>query len=196
MRIRLATPEDGPRLAEIYRPAVEGSPNSVELVPPDGEEMARRVSSTLVRYPWLVAEVESVLGYAYAGPHRTRPGYAWSVEVSIYAAVEAHRRGVGRALYSTLFALLAVQGFQNAYAGVTGSNRPSHAFHLAMGFEVIGTYPRVSYKDGTWLDVVWYGRALGQHPPAPAAPRPLPELVGTPEYHQALAGVSLDPAGR
>jgi phosphinothricin acetyltransferase len=186
MRIRLATAEDGPRLADIYRPAVVGSTLSVEPVAPDGAEMGRRVQETTRHKPWLVAEADTVLGYAYAGPHRVRASYAWSVEVSIYTDLGAHRRGIGRALYASLFAILRLQGFQNAYAGITVPNPPSRAFHQAHGFQLLGTYPKVACKDGRWLDLEWFGLALGPHPARPDPPRPLPDLLGSDAYERAL----------
>lgn len=190
MRIRLATPADGPRCAEIYAPAVE-SLRSVELTPPGGAEMSRRIAETLPLKPWLVAEDGMILGFSYAGPHRVRPSYAWSVETTIYAAAEAHRRGVGRALYTSLFAILVLQGFQNALAGVTVPNPPSRNFHLAMGYEPIGIYRRVALKRGQWLDLEWFGRSLGSHPPDAPPPRLLPEIVNTPDFSRALsAGVA------
>jgi L-amino acid N-acyltransferase YncA len=192
MRIRLAVPSDGPRLATIYEPAVVGSTLSIELTAPDGAEMSRRVVETMAHRPWLVAEAESILGYAYASPHRVRLAYAWSVEVSIYTAPEAHRQGLGRALYTSIFAVLSLQGFQNAYAGVTVPNPVSSAFHEAMGFELIGTYRRVGFKLGHWLDTRWYGRSLGNHPLDPAPPRALPDVVGSPDFEDALqAGMTV-----
>jgi phosphinothricin acetyltransferase len=186
MLIRLALPSDGPRLAAIYQPAVVGSFLSIETTAPTGEEMTRRVVETTAVRPWLVAEDGLVLGYAYASPHRVRPAYGWSVEVSIYTAPEAHRRGLGRALYTSLFAVLRLQGYQNAYAGVTVPNPPGSAFHEAMGFELVGTYQRVGYKLGRWLDTRWYGISLGDHLPDPAPPRPLPAVIGTEEFNRAL----------
>jgi phosphinothricin acetyltransferase len=186
MLIRLALPTDGPRLAAIYEPAVVDSFLSIESTAPSGVEMSRRIMETTTHRPWLVAESDIVLGYAYASAHRVRPAYGWSVEVSIYTAPEAHRQGLGRALYTTLFAVLTLQGYQNAYAGVTVPNPASSAFHEAMGFQVIGTYPRVGYKLGRWVDVRWYGRSLGGHPADPAPPRALPDIIGAPEFEQAL----------
>lgn len=186
MRIRLATPTDGPRLAAIYAPAVVGSTLSVELTAPDAAEMTRRVADTLTHRPWLVAEADAVLGFAYASQHRVRPAYAWSVEVTIYTAPDAHRKGLGRALYTSLFAILGLQGFQNAYAGVTVPNQPSSKFHEAMGFELVGTYRRVAFKLGRWIDVGWYARSLGDHPVEPAPTRPLPDIMHSPEFERAL----------
>jgi L-amino acid N-acyltransferase YncA len=188
MRIRLAAPADGPRLAEIYRPAVVAQSTSFELEPPDGAEMGRRVAGIMTRTPWLVVErAGSVEGYAYAGPHRERAAYAWSVEVSAYIDAAAHRSGFGRALYTSLFALLRLQGFQNAYAGITLPNDASVRFHEAMGFVPVGTYHRVGYKHGQWRDVRWYEQALGTHDGEPGPPRSLQAIVAEPGFAGAVA---------
>ncbi len=169
--LRLATPADGPALADIYRPAVTDFATSFELDPPDGAEMARRVARILERTPWLVYERDGVvLGYAYAGPHRERPAYRWSVEVSAYVAESARRLGVARALYTALFALLAVQGFKNAYAGVTLPNEASLRLHAALGFTPVGIYHGVGYKHGAWHDVAWFERSLAPRDGGPEAP--------------------------
>jgi phosphinothricin acetyltransferase len=148
--------------------------------------MGRRVLETTAKFPWLVAETDTVLGYAYARAHRIVASYAWSVEVAIYIAPEAQRRGVARALYASLFAVLRLQGYQNAYAGITVPNAPSRALHEAIGFQLVGTYRRVACKNGRWLDLEWFALALGSHPPDPKHPKPLPEVVGTPEFERAL----------
>jgi len=159
--LRLADPADGERLAAIYAPAVTERATSSELTPPDAAEMARRVAALGARTPWLVAEEGGlVVGYAYASPHRDRPAYQWSVEVSAYVDSGVHRAGQGRALYSALFRILAAQGFVNAYAGITLPNPASVGFHQAMGFEEIGVYRGVGYKFGRWHDVVWMHRPL------------------------------------
>lgn len=186
-RIRLATPADGPRLAAIYAPSVVDSTISVELVAPDGAEMSRRIAETTTRLPWLVAEADQVLGYAYASPHRVRAAYAWSVEVSIYTASEAHRQGLGRALYTSLFTILTLQGYHNVFAGVTVPNPASGAFHESMGFRLVGIYPQVACKQGKWLDTRWFSRSLSDHPAEPSAPLPLPEAM-----HQAGFGSARD----
>jgi phosphinothricin acetyltransferase len=186
--IRLAIPADGGRLAEIYAPAVVGSGISFELEPPDGAEMARRVAYVTARTPWLVCEQRGVVtGYAYAGLHRDRPAYQWSVEVSAYVHPEHHHAGIARALYTSLFATLAVQGFHNAYAGVALPNAASIAFHLAMGFSPVGTYRQVGYKLGRWRDVSWFERTIAPHVADPRPPRLLPELRDDAAFVAALS---------
>jgi phosphinothricin acetyltransferase len=186
--IRLAALRDGPAVAAIYRPAVTDSATSFELEPPDGVEMGRRIARVGARTPWLVCEVAGeVVGYAYAGPHRERPAYQWSVEVSAYVRSDARRAGVARALYTSLFAALVVQGFRNAYAGVTLPNAASVGLHAAVGFSPVGVYRGVGYKCGAWHDVAWFERALAPRAADPPAPEPLPAVAGSAAFQQALA---------
>lgn len=186
-RIRLAAAADGAALAAIYAPAVDGRATSFELTAPDADEMARRVERLLARTPWLVLERDArVVGYAYASPHRDRPAYQWSVEVSAYVHADAHRGGVARALYTSLFAVLALQGFRNAYAGITLPNGASEGMHRAFGFTPVGVFRGVGYKLGAWHDVVWLERAVAPHDASPAPPVPLPALLGTPALAAAL----------
>ena len=187
MLIRLATPTDGGAMAEIYRPAVVDSVVSFELDPPDAAEMSRRITTVLEFTPWLVAEDDRrVLGYAYATRHRERPAYRWSVDVSVYVHRDAQRRGVGRALYTSLFAVLVAQGFRNAYAGITLPNPPSVGLHLSMGFTPVGRYRGVGYKNGAWHDTGWFERALAPRIMNPSPPRALPECTDEPALGAAL----------
>jgi len=186
-RIRLATPADGAALAAIYAPAVDGRATSFELTAPDADEMARRVERLTARTPWLVLERDArVLGYAYASPHRDRPAYQWSVEVSAYVHADAQRAGVGRALYTSLFAVLALQGFRNAYAGITLPNDASVGMHRALGFAPVGVFRGVGYKLGAWRDVAWLERAIAAHDLEPSPPTPLPELRDARALRSAL----------
>ena len=178
--LRLALPTDGERLAAIYAPAVADRTTSFELTPPDAAEMARRVSALTARTPWLVLEENGrVVGYAYASPHRDRPAYQWSVEVSAYVDAAAHRAGHGKTLYTALFDILTAQGFVNAYAGITLPNPASVGFHTAMGFEEIGIYRGIGYKFGRWHDVTWMHRLLAPRLPEMQSPRALAEVLAS-----------------
>ena len=175
--VRLADPtRDAAVVADIYRPAVEDGLASFEEVAPDAADMADRMRANLERLPWLVAEVAGgeVAGYAYAAPHHARPGYRWSVNVSVYVRDGFGGRGIGRHLYEVLFDLLGRQGIVNVYAGITQPNAASVALHRAMGMTVVATYPRVGFKHGAWHDVAWYWRRLRE----PEGPPPEPLAIG------------------
>ena len=188
--IRLARPSDAEAVAEIYRPAVVERATSFELEPPDAGEIEARIVSCLERMPWLVAEEDGrVLGYAYSGPHRTRAAYQWSVEVSAYVDETVQRRGVGRALYEALFRVLVLQGFRNAYAGITLPNVASEGFHRSLGFTRVGVFRAVGFKLGKWQDVGWLERPLvAGDDTMPVPPIPLATLAGSPLLLGAIAG--------
>ena len=172
-KLRLATGGDATRVSEIYRPVVESTPTSFEIEPPDQHEMERRVQDTLNNFPWLVLESQDgVVGYAYANRHRARAAYQWSVDTSVYVHSKFQRRGIGRALYTSLIPILAAQGYANAYAGITLPNAGSVGLHESVGFQAIGTYRKVGYKLGAWHDVGWW-----QLPLKPTVQRPSPPLT-------------------
>jgi phosphinothricin acetyltransferase len=185
--IRLASDADADGIAEIYRPVVESTTISFETDAPDREEMARRVHDTLKAYPWLVCEMEGRLaGYAYATRHRVRGAYRWSVDTSVYIDERYRRRGVGRGLYESLFAILATQGYFNAYAGIALPNPASVALHESMGFEPIGVYRGVGFKLGRWCDVGWWQRSLRDRQRSPRPPQDLATIAQQPDWEELV----------
>jgi L-amino acid N-acyltransferase YncA len=185
--IRLATERDAEQIAAIYAPNVTDTIISFELEPPSTDEMRRRIEGTLKRYPWLVYEHQGrVLGYAYAGAHGSRAAYQWSVDVSVYVHEDARRMGVGRALYASLFAVLELQGFYNAYAGASLPNPSSVGLHESVGFRPVGVYRGVGYKLGAWHDVVWWHLPLRERVADPDPPAALPSVVGSEGWDAAL----------
>ena len=197
--IRLATEDDAAAIADAYRPVVESTAISFETEPPNDFEMRRRIAETLPLFPWLVCEVDGpeerrrgvpgdrVVGYAYASRHRARAAYLWSADVSVYIAASHRRFGVGRGLYTSLFAILAAQGFFNAYAGVTLPNVASVGLHEAMGFTPIGVYRNVGYKLGAWHDVGWWQRPLRELRDAPEVPLDMATVRRRPDWDRLLA---------
>lgn len=158
---------------------------------PSVEEIERRIDGTVERYPWLVLEGEdAVAGYAYAGEHRSRDAYRWSVDSSVYVHEDHRRAGIARGLYTSLFEILRLQGFVNVYAGITLPNRVSVDFHRSMGFEPVGTYEDVGYKRGEWRDVQWWHRQLDEPRADPAPPTPLPDVRSRRTWDDALSAGS------
>jgi phosphinothricin acetyltransferase len=186
--IRLATEADSAAIAAIYTPFCESTPVSFEETAPTPAEMARRIRKILEQYPWLVLDDGGeVAGYAYASKHRERPAYRWAVDVSVYVDPGYRRRGVGRALYTTLLALLRLQGFFKAYAGVALPNPGSVGLHTAVGFEPVGIYRGVGFKHGAWHDVGWYQLALQPECLAPESPKQFAAVFGSLAWHESLA---------
>jgi len=118
---------------------------------------------------------------------RSRPAYQWTVEVSVYVHAAYRGKGMARALYTSLFECLRVQGYRTALAGIALPNSPSVALHERMGFRTVGVFHRVGYKLGTWHDVGWWELSLQELPSPPPQPRPLPEVVNTEAWRAAFA---------
>jgi L-amino acid N-acyltransferase YncA len=189
--IRLATLDDAGQIREIYAPFCDASPVSFETEAPTVDEMERRISRTLAFYPWLVCdEAGHILGYAYAARHRDRAAYRWSVDVSVYVREGRRGAGLGRSLYTSLFAILRLQGFTTALAGTTLPNPGSVGLHTAMGFGPVGVYRAIGFKCGRWHDVAWWQLALKEHegePPEPLELARVRELAGWAEAIGASA---------
>jgi L-amino acid N-acyltransferase YncA len=161
LRVRSATTADASACAAIYAPYVTDTPVTFETVPPGPEEMAERITAAVRNHAWVVLEDEGrVVGYAYAGPFKSRAAYRWSCEVSVYLEMGRRRTGAGRALYDALFGRLVERGFRTAVAGMTLPNDASVGLHTAMGFEPVGVYRRIGWKHGAWHDVAWTQLAL------------------------------------
>ena len=162
--VRSSHASDVARIAAIYRHHVLHGLASFEEVPPDAEELARRRAEALARgLPHVVAcDGDTVLGYAYAGPYRTRSAYRFTVEHSVYIAPEAIRRGVGRALLGAVIEACERAGCRQMIAVIGDSGHDaSIGLHRALGFEAAGMLRAVGFKFGRWVDSVLMQRALG-----------------------------------
>ena len=165
MILRDATPADLSEITRIYADSVTNGTASYELLAPNEEEMAVRMTLiTGQSYPYLaaVADDGSLLGYAYASAFRTRPAYRWLVEDSIYLSPEARGRGVGSALLQTLIGRCETLGFRQMVAVIGGAHPASIAVHEKAGFTSAGTITGSGHKLGRWLDTVFMQRPLGE----------------------------------
>jgi phosphinothricin acetyltransferase len=191
--IRLATTADASQVLAIYAPFCTATAVSFEETPPSEDEMRQRIITTLERFPWLVAEHEgAILGFVYARPYRERAAYRWTTESTAYIRDGYRGRGLGRALYTSLFAILKLQGLCTVIAGITLPNAASVGLHEALGFRPAGVTCAVGYKQGAWHDVGWWQLSLRDLPVLPVEPRSLPLVAGANGWEAALAaGLSL-----
>jgi len=162
--LREAREEDMAAVELIYGYHVRSGLASFEEEAPDLQELLRRRAEVLGRgLPYLVAEQEGrVLGFAYAGPYRTRSAYRYTVEDSVYVDQRALRRGIGRMLLAALIERCTELGYRQMVAVIGDSaNESSIAAHRAQGFVEAGRLAAVGYKLGQWVDSVIMQRPLG-----------------------------------
>ncbi|MDR2871441.1 MAG: GNAT family N-acetyltransferase [Xanthomonadaceae bacterium] len=162
--IRNAVLADVPAITALYADEVRNHIATYEHEVPDEAEMERRMHGIQTAgYPYLVAEADGLfLGYAYACAYRSRSGYRWTVEDTVYVAPEAQYRGIGKALLAKLIEICEERGFRQMVAVIgEPANSASIALHEQLGFRIIGIFPGLGHKHGRWLDTVQMQRALG-----------------------------------
>jgi L-amino acid N-acyltransferase YncA len=186
-KVRLATEADSASILEIYTPFISDTVITFEYKVPTVTEFGKRITDIQKKYPYIICEVNgSVVGYAYASQFNERAAYDWSVDFSIYIKPQYHRKNIGKALYFTLFELLKLQGYYNAYAGVTLPNIKSESLHQSFGFKPIGVYQNVGYKFGDWHDVKWFQLKIQDYSKSPTTPKIIDEINNTPEFNTII----------
>jgi phosphinothricin acetyltransferase len=161
--IRDAAEADFAVITAIYAWNVLNGTGTFALEPPSRDEMVMSFQNiAAMRLPYIVAvEGETILGYAYAAPFRTRPAYRYGVEDSIYLAPEAVGKGIGKALLLRLIEMCTRRGLYTMTAVIGDSgNAASIGVHRACGFTQTGVLPNAGFKFGRWLDVVFMTREL------------------------------------
>ena len=165
LSLRDATADDMAEIARIYAHYVKTTCFTFEEMPPSAEEMNARVRRVRESgLPWRVAQGETgaVIGYAYAAAFRARSAYRYTVENSVYVAVDQVRRGVGTALMRDLIRDCAARGYRQMMAVIGDrDNEGSLTLHTRLGFRMIGQERAVGLKFGRWVDVVQMQLALG-----------------------------------
>ncbi len=157
MLVRPSRDDDVVFIAPIYAESVRTGTASWEEDALTVEEFAARRRDILANgYPYFVAELDGLpVGYAYASSYRTRVGYRFTVENSVYVAPGVQGRGVGRALLNRLIDACREQGFHNMIAVIGDSdNAASIKLHKTCGFVTVGVFPALGFKFGRWLDSV------------------------------------------
>lgn len=163
MKLRFAVQEDIPSLLDIYRHYI---PTNItfEYVLPSQEEFSRRVSSFSAVYPYLVAEEQGkILGYAYAHRIAERAAFSWGAELSVYLSPDAAGHGLGKRMYQALIELLRLQGVRTVYGLVSSPNPASEALHRSLGFELMGVQHKAGYKNGQWIDLLWFEKNIASY---------------------------------
>ena len=164
VQVRASTPEDASAIAAIYAPHVLQGTASFEVEAPNAEEILQRRAAVLeLGLPYLVAEISGeVAGYAYAGRFRPRAAYRFTVENSVYVALQFQRHGVARLLMQQLIELCADAGMREMIAVIAdpSASTASVALHSSLGFDEVGVLRGVGEKFGRAIDVLMMQKSL------------------------------------
>ena len=169
--VRVAEKQDTSDIITIYTPYVLSHATTFETQVPTSEEMEKRVSLYLERYPWLVCSLDNrVIGYVYASAYKDREAYQWSCECSVYLLLEFQGKGIAKELYKVLFTILKEQGFRSILAGITLPNPSSVKLHEGFGFKYLAVYENIGYKLDSWQSVGWWRLQINEFCMKPAPP--------------------------
>lgn len=149
--VRPAQAADAASCAAIYSHYVLHTSCTFEDAPPAAEEFAARIDNAKV---FLCAEAAGeVCGYAYADVWRTRCGYRFVVETSVYVDAAKTGCGSGKLLMTALLAELAKTQTRSAVATISLPNPASIKLHEQLGFVQCGKLPAIGWKFDTSHDV-------------------------------------------
>jgi L-amino acid N-acyltransferase YncA len=162
LQLRDATLDDADAIVTIYNHFVDNTTVSFEEEPVSAPAMRQRIDDVQqAGLPWLVAELDGkLLGYAYATKWRVRPAYRFSVESSVYLAVDSAGKGLGAALYALLLERLRAAGVHVVIGGIALPNEASVALHEKMGYLKVAHFTEVGRKFDRWIDVGYWQRTL------------------------------------
>jgi phosphinothricin acetyltransferase len=103
--------------------------------------------------PVLVVDLDGhVAGFGYLSWYRSKIGYRFTREDTLYLVPTYQRRGIGARLLEALIEQAKSIGIHTLIAQIESSNEASIALHQNFGFELLGLERQVGYKFDRWLD--------------------------------------------
>jgi len=156
MHIRSAQIGDAERIAAIFNQEVEHGLSNYESRPHSTAERQIWIETLQSgNYPLCVADIdEKVVGFAALSPFHPSSGYRFTVTGSLYVDANVRGGGVGRALATELFASARERGYHSVLAGVNAKNPACIALLKSFGFEQVGLFHEIGWKQGEWQNDV------------------------------------------
>jgi phosphinothricin acetyltransferase len=165
MLIRHADPTDLADIVAIYNASIPDRMATADLVPVTvASRQAWFDEFSPGRRPlWVGCDpvTGAVLAWLSIRSFYGRPAYEATVEVGVYTAPAAQRRGCARELLAHAIASAPSLGIETLLAFVFGHNTPSLQLFEVADFQRWGTLPRVAKLDGVRRDLVILGRPIG-----------------------------------
>ena len=163
MQIRPATTEDSESLLQLRNHYVASSLAVFDEEPLTAETIVRWISSFSLSGPYrlLVAtDGEKIRGFASSQRYRDHPAFCKTVETSIYTAPGELGKGLGTALYESLFSSIAGEELHRAVVGIALPNDASVKLHRRFGFTEVGVFNEYALKRGQYISSIWLQRHL------------------------------------
>ena len=160
--IRLAEISDLPFILKITNHTILNSHAIYEEVIWD-EKKAKDWYDSKIRngFPVFVYELEGkILGFSAYSNFRSRMGYRFTVEHSVYVLYSENGKGVGSELLIHLMEHAKKEGFKQMIGVIDAANYRSIEFHKKHGFIEAGVLKKIGNRFGEWLSVAFLQKEL------------------------------------
>jgi L-amino acid N-acyltransferase YncA len=161
--LRDATAADLPHIVAIYNESIPGRFATADVDPVTVDE--RRAwferHSPGRRPLWVATSEGGIAGWLSFESFYGRPAYDATVELSVYIANAARRRGIGDHLLRRALERSPSLGVQTALGFIFAHNEPSLALFRRHGFAEWGRYPNIAVLDGVERSLAVLGRRIG-----------------------------------
>lgn len=104
-------------------------------------------------FPVFVAELNNeIVGFGTYDSFRSKVGYRFTVEHSVYVKEGFAGKGIGKLLLEQLITTAKSENYHVMIGVIDATNENSIRFHEKFGFESIGILKEVGFKFNRWLD--------------------------------------------
>lgn len=151
--VRIATRDDLPAINSIYNHEIEFGVATWDYDPWTLEARQAWFDERADDEPVLVIELDGhVAGFGYLSWYRSKIGYRFTREDSLYLVPTYQRRGLGARLLEALIEQAKALGLRTLIAQIETSNEASISLHENFGFGRLGIERHVGRKFDRWLD--------------------------------------------
>ena len=166
MKLRDAITGDAAQIADIWNPIIaETTVTFTTQLKTEAALQQEIMACHAAGHVFVVAEkAGQVLGFARYAPFRAGPGYARTMEHTVFVAQNARGSGIGRQLLEGIEERARASGVHALIGGVSAENQAAVLFHRTMGYSCVGTLPEVGFKFGRFIDLIFLQKRVGTLP--------------------------------
>jgi L-amino acid N-acyltransferase YncA len=151
--LRPATRNDLPAINAIYNHEIEFGVATWDYDAWTIEAREAWFDARSPEEPVLVVDLDDqVAGFGYLSWYRSKSGYRFTREDTLYIVPMYQRRGIGARLLGAIVEQAKSIGIHTLIAQIESSNEASIALHQNFGFEFLGLERQVGHKFDRWLD--------------------------------------------
>jgi L-amino acid N-acyltransferase YncA len=152
--IRKATTSDLPSILEIVNHAILNTTSIYDYDVRTIKEQTLIFETKKAKgFPTFVVELsKQVVGFGTYDTFRTKVGYRFTVEHSVYVKEGFSGKGIGQMLLQKLILTAKEEKYHIMIGVIDASNENSIRFHEKFGFQSMGILKEVGFKFERWLD--------------------------------------------